>query len=161
MSELDYHHNKGNIRLEVIKKPKHSNYLIGTYLGYIENIKSGNILLESLDNNFILHIENKNGLVKYSINKQEIKNKKINIKAYHTQNNSIKNHSIDDSASYFAGTPISDSDSYILGKKIKIRKAYFVLLELKNNIKIELVFFNKPNVLLDINKEDKKDNQPF
>ncbi len=152
--KLDYHHNKSQIKLYQTKKPQHSNYLIGIYLGYIKNIKSGNILFERVDDNFILHIENRDGLVEYRVNIKDIINKKINIKAYHTQNNSIKNHGIDYSASYFAGTPVSDPDSYIKGKTIKIKKAYFALLELKDNIEIELVFFNNPNFLLNINKKD-------
>lgn len=146
--ELDYKHNKGRIILDKLRKPKHDNYLIGLYLGNIENIKSGNVLIEKNNNQLILHIENKAGIKELSINIEDIKEKSINIKPYYTQRNSIKNHSIDYGTSYFSGTPKSNDNDYVIGKTLKIKKSYFTKLTIKGNKTLELIFFNDPSFLL-------------
>lgn len=147
LHELDYRHNKGRIRLDKLNKPKHDNYLIGLYLGNIKDIKSGKVLLEKINNKLIFHIENREGLKELSINIKDIIEKDITIKPYYSQRNSIKNHGIDDGASYFSGTPKSNDEDYIIGKTLKIKKSYFTKLTTKDN-KLELIFFNDPNFLL-------------
>lgn len=145
--ELDYRHNKGRIRLDKLNKPKHDNYLIGLYLGNIKDIKSGKVLLEKINDKLIFHIENREGIKEIYINKEDIIEKDITIKPYYTQSDSIKNHSVDYGASYFSGTPKSNDDDYIIGKTLKIKKSYNMKLTTKNN-KLELIFFNDPNLLL-------------
>lgn len=146
--ELDYRHNKGRIRLDKLSKPKHDNYLIGLYLGNIKDIKSGKVLLEKINDKLIFHIENRDGLKELSINIEDISEKDITIKPYYYQKNSIKNHSIDDGASYFSGTPKSNDDDYIIGKTLKIKKSYATKLRTKNNDVLELIFFNNPELIL-------------
>lgn len=146
--ELDYRHNKGRIRLDKLIKPKHDNYLIGLYLGNIKNIKSGQVLLEKINDKLIFHIENKDGIQEVIISDYDIIDKNIDIKPYYTQKGSIKNHSIDDGALYFSGVPKSNDDDYIIGKTLKIKKSYFTKLTTKDKNTIELIFFNDPNMLI-------------
>lgn len=147
---LDYNHNKGRIYLKNIKKPNHDNYLVGMYIGYLKHIKSGNVLLERIDDTFIFHIENNEKVIDYLVKKEDIIKSEVKIKSFHTQGNVIKNHGIDDSRSYFAGTPVGDAEQTVWGKEIKIRKSYFVELLLNNNTKLEVIFFNDPNFLLNV-----------
>ena len=143
-----YKHNKGKIKMKNISRLKHNNYLSGIYLGYLENIKTGNALVERVNNSLIIHIENKDGLNDVSLNMNDIIDKKINIKPYHSQTSSIKNHGIDEGALFINEVVKSNDDEYIIGNVIKIKKSYCVLLTLEDNTKIELIFFNDPNELL-------------
>lgn len=150
LHSLDYNHNKGRIYLKNIKKPNHDNYLVGMYIGYLKNIKSGNLLLEMIDNAFIFHIENNEKVIDYLVKKEDIVKSEVKIKSYHTQTDAIKNHGIDASRSYFAGTPVGDAEETVWGKEIKIRKSYFATLFLNDNTKLEVIFFNDPNFLLNV-----------
>lgn len=153
--DLDFKHNKAGIRLNIIKRPKHDNYLVGFYLGYLKGIKTGNVLLELEESNLRLRIENRDGLQDIVLKKDDIVNYKVKIDAYHTQRDMIKNHDINCSDSYFASCPIGDDNVYETGKTLKIRKAYFIEFILKNKVKIEIIFFNNPHFLVKfIDKEN-------
>lgn len=140
--DLDFKHNKANIPLNKIKRPKHDNYLVGFYIGYLKGIKSGNVLFELKDDTFIVKIENRLGLQEYILKKEEIASYSVKIDAYYTQKDVAKYGELDCSEPYF------DSYVYESGKTLKIRKAYFMELILKNGDKMEIIFFNNPNFLL-------------